>query len=152
LFWKSNYEIDSNYKHLILLLEDIELTTNKVLRISIIIFVLGLVGCGVYGYNYLFGVDEKEMKLLEKRVENYLINEKGYKKSDIKELKAVHNAKYVGNPVIENNVKVVFSDEPNATYIYNYSPEENRVFQFDYTNEKGKHLEEGVVNKPSKGN
>ncbi|WP_066639263.1 DUF3139 domain-containing protein [Desulfolucanica intricata] len=89
--------------------------------------------------NYLFAKNDNHMKLLEKTVYNYLINQKGYSNKDIKELEAHHNPKFVGNPAAEYDVEVVFTDEPNEYYYY--FVKDGKVYQGSLSNGNGKHVE-----------
>ncbi|AIF45059.1 DUF3139 domain-containing protein [Virgibacillus sp. SK37] len=91
--------------------------------LTIILIILGII--------YLtLTPDQDQIHLTEDKVENYLLNQKNYKKSDIKSIIGNYNAKDVGNPAISAyTADVVFKDEPNVTYSYFIEQETDQVVQ-----------------------
>lgn len=70
---------------------------------------------------------EIKKQLYEKRVENYLIENKSYQKEEIESIKAKWHL--AGLPSYW--VNVIYCDEPNIIYIY-FAHNKNRVGQFEY--------------------
>lgn len=85
----------------------------------IIILLLILVILGIIIVSKYFH-DQKLLKVWEQKVENYLIDEKGYSKEEILRIKGIHSwTKHYGmGGCLEYIVEVRFSDEPKAVYYY----------------------------------
>ncbi|KOP69625.1 hypothetical protein AMS59_22110 [Lysinibacillus sp. FJAT-14745] len=66
-------------------------------------------------------------ELYEKRIENYLIEDKSYQKDAIQSIECKWH--FAGLPSYW--VNVIFSDEPNVVYIY-FAHDKNHLGQFDH--------------------
>ena len=102
-------------------------------KIIFFIVIILLVGVGIFSFNSYTSYKEnkkEEQKYgqqLKKDVHSYLINDKNYKDSDIKQMKITENSKQRGLRSVE--IDVVFNDDPDSTYTYVYDSGTRKVIQ-----------------------
>lgn len=105
---------------------------------SIILVVLVTLLFLVVGFmiNIFFNGDKKELAKTKYAVQEYLLNEKGYKQAEIKEIRT----EYSWKDEKRNSYMafVTFVDEPNNEYEYLYNEEEG-IRERGTSSEHGKH-------------
>lgn len=88
--------------------------------IFIVLIIVVIVG-GILLYNFFNG-SNKMLNETEEAVYNYLINNKGYEKSDIKSIRPEYS--WLDEKRNSYFAFVIFNDEPENEYLYIYDKDE----------------------------
>lgn len=111
--------------------------------ISVIVVVILIIAGGsyiVYSLNYDEPDSSTELiAYTEKKVKNYLIDEKGYEKEEIESVISKKEPKSSDSTASGYSIKVTFSDEPGAYYFYQVKGD--KVYQFGTSGGAKKHIE-----------
>lgn len=79
--------------------------------------------------------DPEIVAYTEEKVKDYLVEEKGYSESDILNVTSKREPKNKDKAATGYRILVVFSDEPDSTYLYEID-DEDEIRQFGYSSGK----------------